>query len=127
MYYLKGKGLLAGLYLQKSMAEAYYIEYNYFIGDFDFVKKYPTKYEADVFCRVEVLSKDTINGEHFMDAMIEYDLYSKEELIPYLFDAFENIILPPVHYGKKYILDNFGKYYIAIYGKEEETLKKLKE
>lgn len=27
MWYLQGKGLLCGMYLQKSMAEAFYVEY----------------------------------------------------------------------------------------------------
>ena len=28
MWYLQGKGLLCGMYLQKSMAEAFYVEYD---------------------------------------------------------------------------------------------------
>lgn len=29
VYYLEGKDLLCGLYLQKSMSDAYYVEYNF--------------------------------------------------------------------------------------------------
>ena len=57
MYYLKGKDILCGLYLQKSMADAYYVNYDFFIGNYDNVKNYPTKYEADIGERITVWTK----------------------------------------------------------------------
>ncbi len=126
MYYLKGKDLLAGLYLQKSMAEAYYIEYDYFIGEFDDVKSYPTVYDSDIHRRIEVLSKDTVNGEHFMDACIEYGLYTKEELEPYFSKVFEKYIIPPIINGKHIILKNKEHYFRALFSEElDKVLNKL--
>ena len=34
MWYLQGKGLLCGMYLQKSMSEAFYVEYDFFLRRF---------------------------------------------------------------------------------------------
>ena len=64
MWYLQGKGLLCGMYLQKSMAEAFYVEYDFFFGDFSNVKKYPTTYDSDVYRRIGVLTKEdkTLTG-----------------------------------------------------------------
>lgn len=53
MWYLQGKGLLCGMYLQKSMSEAFYVEYDFFFGDFSNVKKYPTTYDSDVYMVLE--------------------------------------------------------------------------
>ena len=126
MYYLKGKDLLGGLYLQKSMAEAYYVEFDFFIGEFNDVKSYPTKYDSDIHSRIEVLSKDTINGEHFMDACIEYGLYTKEELEPYFTQTFEKYIMPPILEGKKNILENKEYYFRALFPKQlDRVLGKL--
>mgnify|MGYP003321915049 CR=1 FL=1 len=91
MYYLQGKDFLCGLYLQKSMAEAYYINCAYFFDKLSGTK-YPTIYENDWYRRLVVLSKDTINGEHFMDAMWCYEEYTKEEMLPYLEKEFDEIM-----------------------------------
>lgn len=80
VYYLHGKDLLCELYLQKSMSDAYYVEYDFFLGNFPDIKKYPTIYDADISRRFTVLSKDTYEGEFFMDACIEYELYTEDEV-----------------------------------------------
>lgn len=126
MYYLKGNGLLCGLYLQKSMAEAYYVEIDFFIGEYNDVKNYPTTYDSDIYRRIVVLSKDTFNGEHFMDACIEYGLYTKEELEPYFTQAFEKYIMPPILEGKKIILANKEYYFKALFPEQlDSVLSKL--
>lgn len=127
MYYLKGKELLCGLYLQKSMAEAYYVEYDFFLEEYNDVKSYPSTYEADIGIRMEVLSKDTFEGEYFMDACIEYELYSEEEIKPYFDRIFERHILPPILEGKKYILANKEFYFKSLFPEEiNSVLEKLK-
>lgn len=122
MYYLKGKDLLAGLYLQKSMAEAYYVEFDFFIGEFNDMILYPTTYEADIHRRIMVLSKDTIKGEKFLDAMIEYKRYSVEEIKPYFDKTFDEYIMPPILDGKKYILGNLDYYLEAIFPKDRQKV-----
>ena len=126
MYYLKGKDLLCGLYLQKSMSEAYYVEFDFFIGEYEDVKEYPATYDSDIYMRIVVLSKDTINGEHFMDACIEYELYTKEELEPYFTQTFEKYIMPPIVEGKNIILQNKEYYFKALFPEQlNSVLKKL--
>ena len=128
MYYLKGKDLLAGLYLQKSMAEAYYVEYDFFIGKYDDINLYPTTFESDVHRRIVVWSKDTINGEHFFDAMIEYERYSIEEIKPHFDKAFEEYIMPPIIEGKSWILENKDYYLETLFPpKREKIIEKLLE
>lgn len=104
MYYFQGKGILCGLSLQKSIAEAYYINCDCFIGDFSNMKSYPSMYDSDYYFRICVLSKDTIYGEHFMEACIEYKLYTQEELRKYFDKAFEEHIMPIVVIGKEALL-----------------------
>ena len=67
VYYQQGNELLCGLYLQKSASDAYYVEYNFFLGNFPDVKMYPTIYDADINMRFTVLSKDTQ-----VDALVRY-------------------------------------------------------
>ena len=55
------KVFLCGMYLQKSMSEAFYVEYDFFFGDFSNVKKYPTIYDSDVYKRIGVLTKEEQN------------------------------------------------------------------
>ena len=69
---LQGKGLLCGMYLQKSMAEAFYVEYDFFFGDFSNVKKYPTTYDSDVYRRIGVLTKE----DKTLTGLIDYELYT---------------------------------------------------
>ena len=128
MYYLRGKDLLCGLYLQKSMAEAFYVEYDFFIGQYDDVKTYPTMYDSDIHRRILVLSKDTINGEHFLDALIEYERYNIEEIEPYFADTFEKYIMPPILEGKRILLENQQHYFVSVFAKDRNrVLEKLIE
>lgn len=121
MYYLNGKDLLGGLYLQKSMCDAFYIEFDFFIGKYD-DKSHPTHYESDLFNRFVVLSKTTYKGEYFMNSCIEYELYSKEELQPYFDETFDKYILPPILEGKKHILENLDYYFDAIFPKDRQKI-----
>lgn len=127
VFYLTGHDLLCGIDLQKSnYGDIYYVNYYYFIGIFKNITNYPTHHESDIQGRVAVMSKtQTVHGKCFLTAMIEYEEYTEEELRPYFEKEFEERILPPVYWGKKYILDNLGKFYSLTLHKEE-VMKKLK-
>lgn len=121
MFYLTGHDLLCGIYLQKSnYGDIYYVNYCYFIGEFKDIINYPTHYESDIQERVLAMSKSiTVHGRRFITSQIEYKEYTEEELRPYFDKEFEERILPPVHQGKKYILDNLGVFYSLTLHKEE--------
>lgn len=121
VFYLIGHDLLCGIDLQKSnYGEVYYVNYYYFIGDFENITDYPTHYESDIQGRIVVMSrKQTFQGKHFMTAQVEYEEYTEEELRSFFDKEFEERILPPIHQGKKYILDNLGKLYSLTLHKEE--------
>lgn len=126
MYYLSGKDLLCGLYLQKSMGEAFYVEYDFFIGEYNEEKLYPTLYESDIDIRICVLSKQTIDGERFMGALIEYERYDIEEIKPYFDEAFEKYIMPPLLEGKKFLLEKQEHYFAELFPEERDgVLEKL--
>ncbi|MBE6788050.1 MAG: DUF4304 domain-containing protein [Ruminococcaceae bacterium] len=120
-FYLLGKDLLCGIDLQKSdYSNSYYINYYFFIGVFNDTNNYPVCYDLDVQGRILAMSKtQTISGKHFLTSAIEYEEYTEEELRPYFDKEFEERILPPIHKGKKYILDNLGKLYFLTLRKEE--------
>ena len=125
MFYLPGQELMCGLCLQKSnYGPIYYVNYYYFIGDFRNTNKYPTQYEFDIYGRIYVMSKRMEKGTYSMTAMIEYGDYTEEDLKPYFDKAFEEILMPPLHFGKKYILDNLGKKY-RLSLRQEEVMQKL--
>ncbi len=126
MFYLTGRDLLCGIYLQKSnFGDVYYVNFYYFIGTFDDVNNFPTRYEYDVYERILVMSKkQTFQGKKFMTAQVEYEEYTEDELRPYFDKEFENRILPPVRKGKKHILDNLGTLY-SLTLRKEEVMKKL--
>ena len=127
VFYLTGHDLLCGIEPQKSnYADVYYVNYYYFIGEFDDITGYPTHYESDIQGRITVMSrKQTSHGKQFMTAQIEYEEYTEEELRPFFERAFEEEILPPVNRGKSFILDNIGKLY-SLTMRKEEVLRKLK-
>lgn len=126
MYYIHGEDLLCGIYMQKSMAEAYYVNFYFFIGEYENIKSYPKFSECDVYQRIVVLSKDTIKGEHFMTALIDYEKYTIEEIKPYFDKAFDEYIMPPVLQGKRKILDK-KDYYLEgdLPSQISKTMKKL--
>ena len=125
MFYLPGQELMCGLWLQGSLyGSAYYINFYYFIGNFENTRSYPTHYECDISGRICVMSKKLNYGEYGMTVMIEYGDYIEEELKPYFDKEFEERILTPVQLGKKYILDNLGKKY-RLGLRQEEVMKKL--
>jgi len=105
-YYLASShGLLCGLTLQGSYGTAYYINCDFFIGNFEDPKSYPSQYDSDLYDRpICVLSKTTYKGEHFMTALIEYEKYTEEELQPFFDQAFNNRIMPPLQNGKQELL-----------------------
>ena len=122
MYYLSGKDLLCGLYLQKSMGEAFYVEYDFFIGEYKEEKLYPTVYESDIDIRICVLSKQTIKGERFMGALIEYEKYDSEEIRPYFDEAFEKYIMPPILEGKRILLEKREHYFAELFSEERDAV-----
>ena len=121
MFYLTGRDLLCGIYLQKSnYGDIYYVNYCYFIGDFEDIKNYPTHYESDIQGRIVVMSrKQTFQGKQFMTAQVEYEEYIEEELRPFFEKEFQEKILPPINLGKKYILDNLNTLYFLTLNQEE--------
>lgn len=127
MFYLCGKDLLCGLDIQKSnYGSFFYVNYHFFIGDFHNSHDYPERYDFDVEGRILAMSKtQTIKGKHFKTAMIEYEKYTEEELLPYFEKYFQETILPPIKFGKKYILDNLGKVYFLTL-RQDEVMEKLK-
>lgn len=128
MYYLEGKDLLCGLYLQKSMSDAYYVEYDFFLGEYSETNKYPTTYEADISMRFTVLSKDTYEEEYFMDACIEYELYMEEEIKKYFDKEFEEHIMPIVEEGKERLKQDLEYFFDEMFEEEiQSLLKKLKD
>ena len=128
MFYLKGHDLLCGICLQRSYyGSIYYVNYCYFIGSFEDIKKYPSHYESDIYERLLVMYKtSTIRGKNYITSQIEYEEYTEEELRPFFDKEFEEKILPPIKQGKKYILDNLKKIY-SLTINQEEVLQKLKE
>lgn len=90
VFYLTGHDLLCGIDLQKSnYGDVYYVNYYYFIGEFEAITGYPTHYESDIQGRITVMSrKQTSHGKQFMTAQIEYEEYTEEELRPFFERAF---------------------------------------
>ena len=73
-YYLNGKnGVLCAVFLQHSdYGNEYYINYYFFLGEYEDVKTYPMNYELDVQGRILVMSKNKKKqGENFVTPMIE--------------------------------------------------------
>lgn len=124
-YYLTGHDLLCEIDLQKSnYSDIYYINYYYFIGGFENITNYPTRYESDIQGRFIVMSrKQTIQGKQFMTARIEYQEYTEDELKPFFDKEFKEKILPPINIGKKYILDNLNTIYFLTLNQEEVEVK----
>lgn len=122
MYYLKGKDILCGLYLQKSIGDAFYVEYDFFIGEYDDVKKYPTKYEADISMRIPVLSKATVNGERFMGALIEYERYTTEELKLYFDKEFKEHIIPVLCEGKERLISDLNYFMVEMFKEDRAAI-----
>jgi hypothetical protein len=76
--------------------------------------------------RFAVLSKDTVNGKHFMDGMVEYELYTIEEIEPYFVETIEKYVLPLITEGKKYVLENQDFYFKEVFEyKIDAVLNKL--
>ncbi len=125
-FYLPGKDLLCGIDLQKSnYSNSYYINFYFFLNEFNNINEYPTSYEFDIHSRILAMSKtQTIRGKHFMTSQIEYEEYTEEELRQYFNKELEERILPPIHQGKKYILDNLGKLY-TLSLRKDEVMRKL--
>jgi len=123
MYYLAGAEVLCGIALQKSNYGAcYYVEYNFFIGKYDDPSHYPSHYEADIYHRIAVLSKDTINGKHFMDALIEYEKYDINEIKPYFEQVFDEYILPPVLEGVSAFLEKKSHYFKSVFPEDYDKV-----
>lgn len=126
-FYLTGPDLLCEIYLQKSnYGNIYYVNFCYYIGNFNGLSNYPTRYESDIQGRITVMSKtQTYQGEYFITSQIEYEEYSEEDLCQFFDKEFKEKILPPIIKGKKFILKNLNKLYFLTLN-QEEVLNKLK-
>lgn len=112
VYCLKNKELLCGLSLQaSSYGGAYYIQYYYYIGDFTATKAFPEHYDADYVGRVGVMTKRTtdLSGKCYITYSWRYEEeeYTEDDIRPYLENAFDEWIMPPMLNGKKQLLHNF--------------------
>lgn len=127
-YYRKtDDGLLFEISLQGGY-NYYFVNCYVYIGDYSDFRLYPTYLDFDLYCRPFcVISKDTIGGEHFLDAMIEYPEYTVEELTPYFEDAFKKVLLPAILGGKKALVDTIEYWTMPLSGKKtkEDILKAL--
>ena len=125
-YYLVGKDLLCGIDLQKSnFGNQYYINFFYSLGDYQNQSVFPTYYDSDIDARIIVMSKtQTYQGKRFLTAQIEYEEYTEDELCVFFDKEFEERILPPIHQGKVFILENLGKLY-RLSLNQEEVMRKL--
>lgn len=126
-YFLNGTtGVLAGISLQRSnYGSAYYVNVNFYIGEFDDPKLYPSEYEGDISIRITVLSKDTIKGECFMTGFIDHPKYTVKELQPYFEDALNQIIIPPLLVDKNYLVPFCIRGHVNHWKTPEEILSKL--
>ncbi len=113
VYYRKGNGLLCGLHIQKSMAEGYYVNYYFFIGEYDDPKLYPTRYDFDLYSRIGIPAVDDY-GVQYQGAFIEYELYTADDLKPHFEEAFKKFILPPLTEGTAYFLMNPDLYFTKV-------------
>lgn len=127
MYYLKGKGVLCGINLQKSMSDAYYVNYFFFLGEYENIKNYPTYYENDISMRFAVLAEDPYEGGDYMDACIEYELYTKEEIKKYFDEEFEKHIMPVIEGGAEMLIQDFEYFADEMFEDEiDEVFHKVK-
>ena len=112
-YYLNGeKRMLCCIDLQKSMADGYYLNFCYYEGEFNKIKDYPPPYIRYFVFSNRIIVPQQNPGKVKTDpttALIEYEFYSEEDLLPILNKEINKIILP-VQYGKEYLRDHFDEY-----------------
>ena len=135
-YYLKAdNGLLCSIAFHKSnYSEAYYIDIVYKMQEPD-DHSIPSYYDMDIHAdAISVLSKtQRINGNLIMVGAIEYEEYAEDELRPYFDKAFDEIILPPMKFGKSYFIGKLRtkehplNKYDTFPLREDEILKKVYE
>ena len=127
-YYLPGKDLICGIDLQKSnYGNVYYVNYFYFLENYQERVSYPPYQESDIQDRIVVMSKtQTFKGKHFLTAQIEYEEYAEDELRAFFDKDFNEKILPPIYKGKKFILENLERLYFLTFD-QDEVIKKLEE
>lgn len=128
-YYCNGiNGVLCAIELQKSnYGPSYYVNYYFFLGVFTDIADYPSRHEFDIEGRLTVPSKtQKKDGKEFLSVQVEYEEYSEEELSLLLNEEFDTKILPPVTFGKRYLIDNLKKLYFLTL-RQEDVLNKLME
>lgn len=123
-------GIVCCLWLQSSGGgTAYYINCDIYIDFYDCPRVFPDKQDYDLSGRkFTVLSKDTYNGKHFMDAQIDYKYYSIEELESYFDRAYNEVIAPSIE-NKRSLAANLSKWKLPFYLRKDpnEVLKKLQD
>ena len=123
MYYLKCKDILCGISLNHSMAQAYYVDLDFFVGEYNDKKIYPTISSSDMGRCFVVPSKcKDSTGKYFMDGCIEYEHYTIEEIEPYFVETIEKYVLPLTTEGTKYVLENRDFYLKDVFKHEMDTV-----
>lgn len=118
MYFAQGKdNLLCSLNLQGAYGDCYFINAAFYIDQPVTNGVYPTFCNSDLFARLVVTAKDLDNGKPYLTGVIEYGLYTKEELMPSIAEQLDERIMPILKNGKPELLkrldfwhtDNFSK------------------
>lgn len=127
-YYLLGvDGLLGGLHLQSSCGgKAYYVNIYFYLDGVSDTKKYPACHEADLHGRINVWSRATYKGQHFMSSLIEFEKYSQEELFNYITDDLDSIVMPPLLYGRRMLRDCLTRLHIHPDRDSGEVMRKIR-
>ena len=107
-YYMNGKEFLCMIDLQRSSyGPTYYINYTFFLGEFE--KPYVINTDS-----IETYTPYVGNRFYFAENnkySCDYLEYTEEELTSILDFNFNERVAPPFEKGKKYLLDNFGNLY----------------
>lgn len=127
MYYRDGNdGIQCGIWLKKSSyGSTYGVMILYFIDQSTMTSKYPSHTEYDLIGYIEVMSKITDKGKHFLTGSIDYELYTKEELTPYFEKAFNEFILPSVNVGKPFLVAHIDSFRTHHTKTKEDIIHKL--
>ncbi|MCI6042491.1 hypothetical protein MR857_03900, partial [bacterium] len=68
----------------------------------------------------------TYEGEYFMDACIEYELYTEEELKKYFDEEFEKHVMPIIKEGKERLIQDLDYFFDEMFEEEiQKVLNKL--
>jgi len=126
-YRCDNRKMLCGIEIQRSNYGAmYYINVNFFIGDYSECNEYPSIYDADLWDRLIVHAKPIDASEpQISTRMIRIERYSEEELADDLRNEFDNFIIPIIENGKEEVLKRLERLHTTPSKTIEEVLKKF--